>query len=88
LLPPLLLRSQPRGRGPIRLLCDVGAGHVFGTFDVIADFNAAQGDKINVGQMDATSPAARTGPSSARTVVPADERAAMAALAKSWRREG
>jgi hypothetical protein len=29
-------------------------GHVLGTFDVITDFNAAQGDKTNVSQMDAT----------------------------------
>ena len=27
-------------------------GHVLGTFDFITDFNAAQGDKINVSQMD------------------------------------
>jgi Ca2+-binding RTX toxin-like protein len=33
-------------------------GHVLGTFDVITDFNAAQGDKINVSQMDANKLAA------------------------------
>jgi hypothetical protein len=29
-------------------------GHVLGTFDVITDFSAAQRDKINVRQMDAS----------------------------------
>jgi Ca2+-binding RTX toxin-like protein len=33
-------------------------GHVLGTFDVITDFNAGQGDKINVSQMDANKLAA------------------------------